>query len=413
MPIPEAKEVMGDETEVRVSWLVGISQELRKKVELYIAYFSNASDEIRIGQGNQVTFVAIPRKNDVNKYSSELESWIKKVYEKINPDVVHVFGTEFPHTLSVLHASEQTNRLEQTVVSIQGLAYLCAAHYLAGLSHDVCKAYTIRDVLRHSNIYGAKKQFEKKGMYEVESLKKVKHVIGRTDFDYAGTTMINPKIKYHFNNEILRDSFYKKNWSYENCESHRIFMSQGGVPYKGFHFAIQAMALLKQQYPDVCLYITERDFVHAKTFSQKIRINSYQRYLKQLIEEYQLDKNIVFLGTLNEEQMCEQYLRANVYILPSVIENSPNSLGEALLLGVPSVSADAGGVKNMMTHNEDGLIYPHDDSNMLAAYIAKLFEDKELCENFSRNAKRHAGEIFNREKNIRQLMNIYEELYVK
>ncbi len=60
------------------------------------------------------------------------------------------------------------------------------------------------------------------------------------------------------------------------------------------------------------------------------------------------------MGSLNAEEMKEQYLLANVFASPSSIENSPNFCREAMILGTPVVSSDVGGVKNMLTHNEKG-----------------------------------------------------------
>ena len=127
----------------------------------------------------------------------------------------------------------------------------------------------MRDLIRHCNIRGAAKEFAARGKYEIEALKKAEHVIGRTDWDEACAKMFNPDVAYHFNNEILRDSFYENEWQYESCEKYRIFMSQGGVPYKGFHYMIEALAVLKRQYPTVSLYITERDFVNPRGIKRK------------------------------------------------------------------------------------------------------------------------------------------------
>jgi glycosyltransferase involved in cell wall biosynthesis len=411
VPIPEAKEVMGDATEVRVSWLVGISEALRQKVDLYIAYFSHTKKNMEIRSGNHVNFVAIPREKNPAEFDPNLEGQIRKVYREIDPDVIHIFGTEFPHTLSAVNASEQEGRLEQTVISMQGVVRMCAEKYLAGLPESVCRYYTIRDRIRHCNIYDAQNDLMRRGGYESEALKKAHHVIGRTDFDRRETTQINDKIHYHFNNEILRNSFYHNQWSYESCEPHRIFMSQGGFPYKGFHFAVEALWRLKESYPDLQFYITERDFVHPAGLKESLRENSYQHYVRKLIRAYHLEENIHFLGTLGETEMCEQYLKANVYILPSAIENSPNSLGEAMILGVPAVAADVGGVSSMLTDGEDGVLYPWNEPDKLADAIARMFELKEQAAQFSVSEKRHAEQIFDRNKNIDQLMGIYEEIY--
>lgn len=414
VPIPEAKDVMGDDVEVRVSWLVGISKALREKVELYIGYPSYTHKEIMIGKGNKVTFIAVPRRiADATQFDPMLEDEIIKVYEQIQPDVVHVFGTEFPHALSVINASLTSNRADHTVVSIQGLVSIYAKHYTGGVPEWVTHFYTLRDVLRRSNIKGAQKDFARRGKYEIEALEKYRHVIGRTDWDKACARLFNPEIQYHFNNEILRPSFYENEWSYKNCTPHRIFLSQGGFPYKGFHHMVEALAIIKRKYPDVSLYITERDYVNPSGLKERLRLNSYQYYIRKMIHEFQLEENIHFLGTLNEQEMCDQYLKANVFVQPSAIENSPNSLGEAMLLGTPVVIADVGGVKNMITHGEEGFVYQHDAAYMIAYYVEQYFEMKETASAMTKHAKEHASQIFDIDKNIAELVAIYELIMKK
>ena len=99
-----------------------------------------------------------------------------------------------------------------------------------------------------------------------------------------------------------------------------------------------------------------------------------------------------------------------IFISASSIENSPNSVGEAMLLGVPTVSSDVGGVKNLLTHNEEGFIYPADEPYMLAYYVSEVFENRELAKKFSENAKKHAQELYNSKKNISDLFDIYEKI---
>jgi glycosyltransferase involved in cell wall biosynthesis len=358
-----------------------------------------------------VTFLAVPRKTAApGRFDPSLEEELIKVYRQVQPDVIHVFGTEFPHTLSVVNASEKTDYLDRTVISVQGLVSIIARHYSASVPEWVQHFYTVRDVLRRSNIRGVQTDFAKRGSYEIAALKKARHVIGRTDFDEACTKMYNPDITYHFNNEILRDGFYQSEWQYEDCQPHRIFMSQGGFPYKGFHFMVEALAILKQTYPDVALYIPERDFVHPDGFREKLRLNSYQYYIRKLIRQYHLEEQVHFLGTLSEEQMCNQYLKANVFVLPSAIENSSNSLGEAMLLGTPAVAADVGGVKNMILHEEEGYVYQHDAPYMIAYYADKYFKMKEQAKKMTDRARAHAAVLFDRETNIETLVSIYESM---
>ena len=67
----------------------------------------------------------------------------------------------------------------------------------------------------------------------LQTVEKVHHIMGRTDWDRACTMEINPSAEYHFCNETLRPEFYVGEWNYEKCRKHSIFMSQGYNSIKG------------------------------------------------------------------------------------------------------------------------------------------------------------------------------------
>ena len=108
--------------------------------------------------------------------------------------------------------------------------------------------------------------------------------------------------------------------------------------------------------------------------------------------------------------MKQNYLEANVFVLPSTIENSPNSLGEAMLLGVPSVAADVGGVTTMMVHEKEGYVYPSSAPYMLADYIQQVFAMEKEAEALGAAAKAHARKTHDPETNLNTLLSIYESL---
>ena len=108
--------------------------------------------------------------------------------------------------------------------------------------------------------------------------------------------------------------------------------------------------------------------------------------------------------------MKQAFLNANVFVLPSTMENSPNSLGEAMVLGVPSVAADVGGVRNLMEDGREGRIYASGDVPALAEHILQLFAREEAAARLGENARAHALQTHDPEKNLRDLMDIYYEI---
>ena len=144
--------------------------------------------------------------------------------------------------------------------------------------------------------------------------------------------------------------------------------------------------------------------------SNPIRENAYQRYLKQLIRTLCLENSIEFLGSLDADGMKLAFLNANVFAMPSTIENSPNVLGEAMLLGVPCVAADVGGVTTMMTHETEGFVYQSTAPYMLAHYICKVFAMEDAAADMGQAARAHAMRTHDPEKNLQDLLTIYQSL---
>ena len=113
---------------------------------------------------------------------------------------------------------------------------------------------------------------------------------------------------------------------------------------------------------------------------------------------------MIFSGNLNAAEMMHEYLLANVFVCPSSIENSSNSLGEAQILGVPCVASYVGGVPDMMTGCEQNL-YRFEDIEMLAYKICEIFDREGQQVNVSNIAlERH-----NQKANTDQLMRIYND----
>lgn len=379
-------------------WMAGLADDLvsAEEINLSVCFPHGTAVEGTVGKIRYFGF------ND--------ETTIYNIIKKENPDVVHIFGTEYMHSYYAALACKKLGIAQKAVVSAQGIVSFASKHYFGGVPTYVKYARSLRDIVKCESINKSKKAFEKRGICERKTLNTVDHVIGRTDWDYACTRQINPNIKYHFCNETLRDSFYEHEWNIENIERHSIFVSQCNYPLKGFHRVLEAMQVVLEFYPDAKLYTTGRNLLNQNGFVNGLKLTYYEAYLKKLIKKYNLKNAVVFTGPLDEKKMCERFLKSHVFVAASSIENSPNSVGEAMILGVPTVTSDVGGIKALFNHNEDGFMYQADAPYMMAECICKIFASDELASVFSGNAKKHANVIHNRENNVNTVIKIYKEI---
>lgn len=407
--IPQVCKHLGIEGGCAGGWMTQLADILDNKmnVELGIcAPYKNGSKLTKLDWGNKSTFWGFQHEKwDPCIYDAELEQVFINIINDFKPDIVHIFGTEFPHTLAMVKAF---NKPDRTVIHIQGLVSVYAQHYCAYLPYAITKKRTFRDFIRRDNIIQQKRKFELRGEFEVEALKQVGHVMGRTDWDRACCEEINPNVKYHYVQEMMREEFYEGQWSYDDCEKHSIFMSQGSYPIKGLHLALEALYMLKKQYPDAKLYIAGSDIIHYDGIKQKVRMTFYSKYIMKLLDKWGLWDSVVFLGSLNAQAMKERYLLSHVFLSPSVIENSPNSIGEAMLLGVPAVASDVGGVSSLIKHKENGFLYQADAPYMCAYYIKQIYERSDTAVSISKTEISYARQLYERKTIIDQVIEVYQ-----
>ena len=342
-------------------------------------------------------------------YVPELEEKFREEIRNFQPDVIHSWGVEYHHALAMVNAAEAEGKLNHMVASIQGLCRFLAEHYTDGLPEKVCRGTTFRDYLRKDNILQQQEKFVLRGQLETKAMEKLQHVIGRTDWDRAKAMSIHHDITYHFCNETLRENFYEGHWDYSKCKRHNVFASSCSYPIKGFHYLLEAFAQVVKEYPDATLSVTGRSFF-APEFKSRLRQGSYEKYLEKLAKKYRLEEKLHFLGDLSAPEMKQAFLDANVFALTSTMENSPNSLGEAMVLGVPSVAADVGGVRNLMCHDSEGFVYAPGDVQQLAEDIMALFSLEDRAAALGENARTHALKTHDPKKNLLDLIHIYQQI---
>ena len=301
--------------------------------------------------------------------------FFEKIVADFSPDIIHIWGSELNHSYNMVRGVSNLNLQNKTVISLQGIVGECAKNYTVGLSDKIVNRWGLGDIARRTNIAKDRDGFASKGEYEIKALQSVGAVIGRTEWDKTTALSINPSLKYYYCGETLRDDFYNSDkWNYNNCNKHSIFVCQASYPLKGFHIALEMLSKLKDKYPDARIITTGKSYLPA-TLIGKLKQSSYQRHIRSLINKYNLADSMHSVGNLSAEGIAEELLKCNLILSPSTIENSPNSIGEAMMLGVPIVASDVGGVSSIMSERE-GFLYSVLDTEKAVSIISEIFDNQ-------------------------------------
>jgi len=394
-------------------WLIGLSRQLTEDPDISLTVLANVPASIgevngMTGRYAYYTFTGLS--NSEIGINEERLHRFQSILQSVQPDVIHIFGTEYAFCQEMVMAAEAEHCADRLVISLQGLMGEYAAHYTDGLDKKTIHHQTLREMIKGQSIDHGQQLFFKRSQFEEYALKHVSHAIGRTAWDQSVAEKINPHIHYHYCSETLRPEFYGYCWNYRDCEKHSIFISQASYPIKGFHLFLKAMPDLVHRFGDLQVYVTGRDLAHLSA-KERFHLDSYRLYLHKMINQLHLESHITFCGTLNAEQMRERNLDANVMISPSVLENSSNSIGEAMLLGTPVVASDTGGTTSMIPDSSCGILYPLMDTDALVKAVSTIFDAGEQIESLSMGERKRAEVLFDPDTNQKQLLSIYQTIH--
>ena len=116
--------------------------------------------------------------------------------------------------------------------------------------------------------------------------------------------------------------------------------------------------------------------------------------LQQLVQQFKLTDAVNFAGRLSSEQMAELYRSADLMLNSSLVDNSPNSLIEALACGVPVISSDVGGISQLVTDGKDALLFQAGDHQAMYQHALMLLQNPELRQQLIHNGIQNSQRFY-------------------
>lgn len=391
-------------------WLTSLENALKyeKDINLSIAFISNSEKDPFIFEGTTYYPIfdktsQIPIKKLINRLkplSQKEEKLLPSmlyIIQQCQPDIIHIHGTEECFGLITEHITTIP-----IVFSIQGLIAPYREKFFSGLSyHDIKKYEGWYNKLKMTSIKEDFQSFVYRGERECKYLKKASYIIGRTFWDKDITFLLNPNRKYFIVNEILRDEFYTSQWkkSEFNNELQIVSTLSFGF-YKGTETILKAAQLL----------------TNYANFNFKWHIIGYNsntpilQITEKILNLNHQNYNIKLHGRLDAQQIANILMTSDIYCHVSHIENSPNSVCEAMVMGMPIIASYAGGTSSLLEHEKDGLLIQDGDSYILAGAICSLQKDFKKAQQYGLSAQAKATSRHAPKNIIKELLHAYKEI---
>lgn len=414
--MPEACEALGYEKRNTCGWLESMLHaliQLDSSIEFCLLGWDWRSCDIQIGRVRHVSFgYAGPTWYD--RIPAVLSCKAKQLIAAFSPDIIHIQGTEYFY--GCFDKSVYGNR--PVVVSLQGVISGLYTHYNGGLLPDELKGtnWNARYIIKGQNVFSEQRMWrDKRAWQEQKVLRQQHNFIGRTLWDKAWVEYVNPQARYYKVNENLRPQFFSVQREASGIKRRSIYCgAAASCALKGAHWLIRAVASLKSEFPDIELRIAAADRLKPpKDMKALLLVQSYHTYIRHLIKRLNIEQNVVALPELTAQEVAEELCRAELFVLPSLCENSPNSLCEAMVVGTPAIATFVGGIPSMLEDGVEGKLVPSGDPAALAGAIRRWFLHPEEAEACVKRAHQKALARHNSMTNAKATLAVYKEMIRK
>lgn len=392
-------------------WLYTLSKELAKieEIELHIAfYWGNIIQDFKY---ENINYHPILRKGDnskIGRWTNRLKACFSQdinqnelkrlqyVIEEVRPDIIHIHGTEENFGQIALY-----NLNYPIVLSIQGVLSSIHQKLFAGIPYSIIKRKEeFFTKINFNSAYWQEKILKINSARERQMLKNTQYIIGRTDFDKYCSLLFNRNRIYFEVNEIIRSEFYNNKWN-KTCFSQQLIITttiSNGL-YKGLETIYQTAKQLKE---------------YQFNFKwQIIGLNSSDKLthaIENILNISNKEINIDFLGKKNAEDITQILSETDIFCQVSHIENSSNSLCEAMMLGIPIIATFAGGTSSMLEHKKEGILIQEGDPFALGGAIIHMAQNFTIAKQMGVNARTKAISRHSPQLIINQLLSAYKQI---
>ncbi|MDG1807218.1 MAG: glycosyltransferase family 4 protein [Pirellulaceae bacterium] len=166
------------------------------------------------------------------------------------------------------------------------------------------------------------------------------------------------------------------------------------VPHKGHHWLFKCLPDLLQAFPELRVILVGR-------FR---RGESYTNRLRQHLVDHQLYKRVKWLGRRNNMQ--DVLGAADLVVMPSLVEAFGMVALESMAVGTPVVASETGGLKELITHRQNGLLVPPRNAPLLGGAITRLLTDPTLRTQIIQGGLQTIQERFTPEVLTRQIETV-------
>jgi L-malate glycosyltransferase len=166
------------------------------------------------------------------------------------------------------------------------------------------------------------------------------------------------------------------------------------VPHKGQRHLVDAAALVLRKHPDARFIIAGDGDLRAT--------------LEHQIRHRHLEKHVILAGFRTD--ILSLHKAFDIFVMSSVTEGLGTSILDAMACGKPVVGTSAGGIPEVVTDGDTGLLVPPRDAAAMAAAITRLLSDRSLRERMGLAGLARVRERFSAETMVKNTLEVYQRL---